>query len=179
MKVKLVGAAAAAVTLGVPAFAQAHPAQVVCGDNGPTVAATAYDGAAVASVVRDGDVFVVTWTDGYRLRLPITVDCPAPTPPPVPEVPEATPPPVTPPPPPTCADLLARYPKAGPVRRAAWGCPTPPVVIPPPGKPPKRPRVITCSFARAHFSPAVARAVLARRGISANCLRPYNPPVTG
>lgn len=90
---------------------------------------------------------VFVGSDGFRATLtsgPVTVRCAAPPVPPVtptpPLVPVAPLPPAPPPPPPapTCAELVAKYPKAGPKRRAAWGCPAPPVRNEPPLKVRKR-----------------------------------------
>lgn len=116
----IIAAAALAV---VPAVASAHPAQVTCGpDGGYLVDAPTYRGA-TATVTFTADRAQIVWSDGYRTSLPLPGGCSVPAPNPAPE-PEPTPVEQPKPvPPPTCADLLARYPKAGPARRAAWGCP--------------------------------------------------------
>lgn len=174
---------AAAAALIAPAIASAHPVTVCTGPGGPeTVNAQPYRGATVTSLTQNSDGTVtVRWTDGYTTAVRPAGAC-AP-PPPVVVVAEpvtvAQPAPA-PAPAPTCADLVARYPLAGPARRVTWGCPaTSPKRTTPKPKPRPAPRVVTCSWARAHYSPATARAVLKRLGVTASCLSPYRPPVAG
>jgi hypothetical protein len=132
-----VGASAAVVAAAVaalPGVASAHHAVVTC-SNGQYVVTPDYLQLKPTWVIANGSV-TVTWTDGYKITLTLPEGCVAPTPPPVPPVPEVVPPPVvipptpTPPAPPTCAELKARYPKAGPVRLERWGCPANPVKKP-------------------------------------------------
>jgi hypothetical protein len=83
-----------------------------------------------------GTAQVTVRAEGKTYRTPATsLDCRAPEQPPKP--PETTPPGAPPPTAPTCEELVARYPKAGPRRRAEWGCPAPPIhVTPPPRRAP-------------------------------------------
>lgn len=84
-----------------------------------------YVGGAQLTVTAEGK----TYTTGV-----VPLDCR--TPPPPEQATTTPPPPPVTTPPPTCAELVAKYPKAGPKRRATWGCQTPPVKVVPP--PPKR-----------------------------------------
>lgn len=128
--------AAAVACLAIPAVATAHDATVTCTPDGALVVTPDYQHLNPTWTVTDATV-VVTWSDGYRVVHPIPTGCATPTPTPGPEptptpTPQPTPQPTpTPQPPATCTDLLARYPKAGPARRAAWGCPANPVKKPP------------------------------------------------
>lgn len=130
-KLALVGAAA--LGLALPAVASAHQASVACVD-GEYVVTADYRHLNPTNTFTDTTV-TVRWSDGYRLVLTLPRPCelppppppvtpPTPTPPPVPPVPEVTPP--EPPKPPTCAELKARYPKAGKARLKQWGCPADP-----------------------------------------------------
>lgn len=179
MKRILVSAAVAlAVGAAVPAVATAHTATATC-DNGNLVVTPDYLHLNPQWTITDRVIHVV-WTDGFTKDVPMPEECPTPAPvPPVPEETPQPPPPVVMPPP-TCAELLALYPKAGPVRRAAWGCPVPVVKLPPkPDKPPKkRHRVVTCGWILSHYKGA-ARANMTRKYGFTHCGRPYNPPVTG
>lgn len=167
MKKLTVGASAAVVAAAVaalPGVATAHHAVVTC-DNGNIVVTPDYLQLNPTWVV-DGNTVTVTWTDGFKRVITLPEACPAPTPPPVPPVPEVVPPPVVVPPPPrptTCAELLALYPKSGPVRRAAWGCPETPVKLPGPDKPPRKivKRYYPCTgFGPAHRARVVITVTL-------------------
>jgi hypothetical protein len=134
--------AAVGITAAVCAgSASAHPASAACNPipgGTPILTADRYNGATVSSVVQGDAEFKVTWSDGYTRVVPFPTDCPTPTPPPSPGVINPIPPPADLPPtpqaPPTCAELSAIFPYAGPVRRASWGCPIPqrPDAPPPP-----------------------------------------------
>lgn len=124
---------------------------------------------------------IVSWADGFKLTLPLPASCPpppfqGPPPAPTPEVPE-----VAPAPPLTCAELLARYPGAGKVRRAAWGCPVPVVKLPPkPDRPKvKRSRVVTCGWVLAHYRGAARNRMVRKHGLPRTCGRPFAPAVAG
>lgn len=182
-KLALVGTAA--LGLALPSVASAHQASVACVD-GDYVVTADYRHLNPTNTFTDTTV-TVRWSDGYRVVLTLPRPCelppppppvtpPTPTPPPVPPVPEVTPP--EPPKPPTCAELKARYPKAGKARLKQWGCPTPPVRIVPPKKKPK-PRVITCSFVLSHYNGSARKSMIDRYNLPVTCGRPYNPPVAG
>lgn len=171
-------ALAAAAFLAVPAAARAHTATVACDPQTGGVLVTPDYRHLNPTWAVDGGQVVVTWSDGYRRVLSLPAPCAAPTPAPAPApapVGEATPPPpvVV-----TCAELFTRYPLAGPARRAAWGCPTPPGTKRPP-RPARRHRVVTCAFVVTHYSGAAHARMVARHHLPATCGRPYNPPVAG
>lgn len=162
-KVYFLGLLAVLILVLVPAMASAHTATVQCDDQGGYLVTPDYLQYNPTWEVQ-GDVMVVTWTDGFVARYPLPGPCLVPEQPPVPPVPEEVPVPpvvVIPPPipvAPTCAELLARYPKAGPVRRAAWGCPAPVIKLPP--KPDKPKRKITTRYFGCPYVGARARKVI-------------------
>jgi hypothetical protein len=176
---------AAAALAAVPAFASAHPAQVTCGpDGGYLVDAPAYRGAS-ATTTFTATQALVTWSDGYRMTLPLPTGCATPAPEPTPEPttqPQPQQTPVVQPRPVTCGDLLDRYPLAGRVRRASWGCPVTspkrPTTKPRP-KPRPRPRVVTCRFVLSHYRGAARLRMIHRHRLPQSCGRPYMPPVAG
>lgn len=157
MKRILVSATVAlAVGAAIPAVATAHTAQASC-DNGVLVVTPDYLNFNPQWTITDRVIHVV-WSDGFTKDVPMPEECP--TPAPVPPVPEVVPPPpavelppvvVTPGRPTTCAELLAQYPKAGPVRRAAWGCPATPIRLPGPDKPKRK--IVTRYFGCTGFGP--------------------------
>lgn len=119
--------------------ADAHVGTACLKADGEYEALTNSDGP-IRSIVQVGPGRVrFTWEDGFSDVMPVTGPCapvtppkpePEPTPTSAPPVPEAAP--QEPSRPPTCAELRARYPGAGKVRLASWGCPATPVrVIPP------------------------------------------------
>jgi len=111
--------ASAGALLTFPAFGSAW-SELPCGETEETAHTCA-----PGEVARDG-----------------TVPNPAPSPAPVPPTPELPPAAVVPPavvvppptPVPTCAELRARYPKAGRRRQINWGCAVPPTPPPPRSK---------------------------------------------
>jgi hypothetical protein len=87
-----------AALIGVGALAataSAHPASVVCNEQGTgyLVTANPYQGATVADIAEGSESFKVTWTDGYTRTVAKPADCPKP-PAPVVELPPVTVPPV-------------------------------------------------------------------------------------
>lgn len=185
---RLILSAAAATTLGLmftamPGPATAHPASIVCDPvDGWVVQAQPYRGAVVTNSLFNEPAGTVRllWSDGFQATLRLPGACPTPTPTPTPTpVPPA--PEVSPPPPPrvvTCAEALAAYPKSGPKRRAAWGCPANPSKKPT-VKPHPNPRVVTCSFILSHYRGAARARMIVRHRLPATCGHPFNPPVAG
>lgn len=171
-------AAAACASLTVPAVASAHDAVVTCNPTGGYQVTPDYRHLNPTWTFTP-TTMVVTWTDGFSVVRPLPGSCvsPGPTPAPEPTPGEVTPTP-TPAPPITCADLLTRYPGAGSVRRAAWGCPSEPTKKPT-VHPRPRPRVVTCSFVVGHYRGVARARMLVRHRLPASCGRPYTPPVAG
>lgn len=178
MKRATVATAAIAACLTLPAIATAHDATVTCDPAGGYRVTPDYLHLAPSWTFTPTTV-VVTWADGFQVVRPLPGSCPTPpepTPAPTPTIPEATPQPG--PRAVTCTDLVAQYPKAGPVRRAQWGCPANPTKRPT-VNPKPRPRIITCRFVVSHYRGAARTRMLTRHSLPASCGRPYNPPVTG
>lgn len=177
----IAAAAAAIAALTIPAVASAHTATVTC-DPTTGVVVTASNQDRNPTWVFTDTTVTVTWVDGFTRTITLPPPCQLPPPVPTPQpVPTPHPLPVPEPvviPPVTCADLIARYPGAGPVRRAQWGCPAEPVkrrTVKP--KPPQR--VVTCSFVIRHYRGTARNRMVTRHGLPATCGRPYNPPVAG
>lgn len=192
-KLALVGAAA--LGLAIPSVATAHDATVKCDTATGTYVVVADNLQRNPVYVFTDTTVTITWNNGYKVVKQLPKPCnpptpppppppapepPAPAPAPVPTPPELVPPDTTvvPPVPLTCAELKARYPKAGKVRLANWGCPAPPVRVKPPVKKPRYERVITCGWVLSHYT-GQARANMTRKLGFPNCGRPYLPPVAG
>lgn len=148
MKRILMGVGAAvAIGAAIPSVASAHTAVVTCVDGSYVVTPSHQHLSPTWTIVNNR--MVVTWSDGFTTSVSLPTGCePLPEPPPAPKPPEVVPqeplrPFVPETVPVTCAELLAKYPKAGPVRRAEWGCPVPVVEIPPKADKPKRKIVTT------------------------------------
>lgn len=175
----VIAATTIAATLAIPAIATPHDAVVTCNEAGGYQVAPDYQHLSPTWTFTPTTV-VVTWSDGYQITRPLPGPCTTPTEPtpaPEPTPKEETPTPPAPKPV-TCADLIAQYPKAGPARRAQWGCPANPTKRPT-VKPKPRPRIITCRFVVSHYRGAARTRMLTRHSLPATCGRPYNPPVTG
>lgn len=147
--------------LAAAGVARAHDATVTCDPSGSYRVVADYQQYTPTSTFTDTTV-TVTWTDGYRLVLPLPTPCAPPMPTVVPDVPAEPVIPVIPAP----SGSVEPMPR---VHRS----------VPKPVRPRKKPRVVTCSFVLQHYRGKPRAAMIAKYRLPKTCGRAFNPPVAG